>query len=244
MSPQTKAKRTPSLSSVFDTLLADIVAGRYPAGAHLPAERELSRRLGASRPTLREALRRLGEWGLVEPRRGSGVEVRPWEDWSIDVLPAYLRHAAVARGPKELLRAVTDVLAIRRLLFLDVIRLVAPHVQPAALDAARAAVHRAWAVRDDHGAFVHEDFKMVRAIAVAGRFLPAIWVLNKIATVYFELASTIATPSTAPDGYVPVWMRVIDALAARDGDTAARVLAEYLTEHDRNLLTALTGAPA
>src|SRR5690242_8291325 len=50
-----------AIESVFERILADIVKGVHPAGTRLPAERELARLLGASRPTLREALRRLGE---------------------------------------------------------------------------------------------------------------------------------------------------------------------------------------
>src|SRR5262245_40946618 len=80
-----------AINSVFDTLVHDIVRGTYPAGSRLPAERELARMLGASRPTLREALRRLAEWNLVFARRGSGIAVREERDWMIEVLPAYLR---------------------------------------------------------------------------------------------------------------------------------------------------------
>src|SRR5512142_1662040 len=98
---------TPSLASVFDRLLTDIVSGRYPSGARLPGERDLARSLGASRPTLREALRRLGEWGLIEARRGSGVVVRELRDWSFDVLPTYLRVG----DPAEIVPVVRDLLA-------------------------------------------------------------------------------------------------------------------------------------
>jgi DNA-binding FadR family transcriptional regulator len=83
---------TTAIDTVFEKLLADIISGVHPAGTRLPAERELSRQLGASRPTLREALRRLGEWNLVEPRRGSGIVVRPYRDWSIEVIAAYMRY--------------------------------------------------------------------------------------------------------------------------------------------------------
>src|SRR5216110_2245024 len=87
-----------AIEAVFDAILSEIVRGHYPPGARLPAERELSRRLGASRPTLREALRRLGEWNLVEPRRGSGVVVRAYRDWSIEVLAAYLKYGKPENG--------------------------------------------------------------------------------------------------------------------------------------------------
>src|SRR5215468_7523027 len=92
MAERAKAHPTPSLAAVFERLVGDIVSATYPPGARLPAERDLARNLGASRPTLREALRRLGEWGLIEARRGSGVVVRGLRDWSFDVLPTYIRR--------------------------------------------------------------------------------------------------------------------------------------------------------
>ena len=70
-----------AIDTVFEKLLSDIISGVYAAGVRLPPERELSRQLSTSRPTLREALRRLDEWNLVEPRRGSGIVVRPYRDW-------------------------------------------------------------------------------------------------------------------------------------------------------------------
>ena len=87
-----RADRTSQVDATFETILADIVRGTYSPSTRLPAERELSRQLGASRPTLREALRRLAEWNMVESRRGSGVVVRPSHEWSIEALPAYLRY--------------------------------------------------------------------------------------------------------------------------------------------------------
>ena len=45
------------------------------AGTRLPSERELSRRLRVSRPSLREALRTLELMGVVDTRHGSGTHV-------------------------------------------------------------------------------------------------------------------------------------------------------------------------
>lgn len=142
MSPAAKKHPSPSQNGVFERLLSDIVSGRYPAGARLPAERELAVKLGASRPTLREALRRLGEWRLVEARRGSGVVVREQRDWSLDVLPAYVRLGAAARGPDEVARLVVDLLSVRKIFLVDVLKIVAPRLGAQALSPARDAVRR------------------------------------------------------------------------------------------------------
>src|SRR5260370_38409381 len=50
-------------------LLAD---RRLVAGDRLPAERDLSKALGVSRTTLRDALRGLEQGGVLRPRAGSG----------------------------------------------------------------------------------------------------------------------------------------------------------------------------
>ena len=90
--PRTLPAPATAVEAVVEALLAEILRGNFPPGTRLPAEREMAKMLGASRPTLREALRRLGEWNLVEPRRGSGIVVRPQREWTIEVRPAFLRH--------------------------------------------------------------------------------------------------------------------------------------------------------
>ncbi len=52
-----------------------ILRGILRPGERLPAERELSERLGVSRPSLRDAVAELQEQGLVTTRAGSGIYV-------------------------------------------------------------------------------------------------------------------------------------------------------------------------
>lgn len=60
----------------IESLLRDAIAeGRYAVGALLPTEAELCDTLRVSRHTIREALRRLVEAGLVERRQGAGTVV-------------------------------------------------------------------------------------------------------------------------------------------------------------------------
>lgn len=57
-----------------------IAAGEFRHGDRLPAERELARKIGVSRPVLREALVTLEISGLVEVRGGSGCFVTATPD--------------------------------------------------------------------------------------------------------------------------------------------------------------------
>src|SRR4029453_1643622 len=65
----------PRYAQVANDLMRLIAAGKYPVGSFLPQEVDLSAEYGISRHTMREALRRLDEAGLVSRRRRAGTEV-------------------------------------------------------------------------------------------------------------------------------------------------------------------------
>ncbi len=229
-----------AIESVLEALLVEIMRGTYAPGARLPAERELSKHLGASRPTLREALRRLGEWQLVEPRRGSGVVVRPLAEWSIEVLPAYLRYAR----PSPLLptagRLLLDLLALRRVITRDVAHMVTPRLAGGqGTVAARAQLARAWAARHAPALFVREDFLVMRAVVEAAGFLPAVWMLNRVAGVYLDIAATVTNQVRVPDDYLEASNAYLDAIDRGDADEAAALVTTYLERHAAALTRAL-----
>jgi DNA-binding FadR family transcriptional regulator len=62
---------------IAEQLRGLIAQGEFAAGTRLPAERDLARQLGVSRPSVREALIALEVEGWVEVRTGSGVYVQP-----------------------------------------------------------------------------------------------------------------------------------------------------------------------
>lgn len=78
------------------------------AGTRLPSERELSKRLRVSRPSLREALRTLELMGVVDTRHGSGTHVA---DSGTDVLRKPLEFLFMLERP-----SVADLLDTRTLL--------------------------------------------------------------------------------------------------------------------------------
>jgi DNA-binding FadR family transcriptional regulator len=86
---------------IADQLSALIAKGEFAAGARLPAERDLAKQLGVSRPSVREALIALEVEGWVEVRTGSGVYVRG----RTQPAPAPAPEASTEWGPLELIRA-------------------------------------------------------------------------------------------------------------------------------------------
>ncbi len=226
--------------AAFEAILADIVRGRYAPGARLPAERELARQLGASRPTLREALRRLVGWQLVDARRGSGIVVRPRREWSVEVLPAYLRYGG-GEGPPPT-RVLADALAVRRAMIHEIIALVTERIPPGQTAPAREAARRAWSLRTDGMAYAAADLDVTRALVEEAEFLPAMWLLNRLGAVFEELAGLFAPLIRPPDNYLENHERLFEAIEADDTERALAVAREHFDAHDRELKALLEAA--
>src|ERR1700754_3857728 len=86
---------TPSrVDELTDRLVTAIAIGEYLPGARLPVERDIAAALGAGRMTVRAALARLLDRGLIEPRRGRGggsYVLDQWPESSTDAVGRTLR---------------------------------------------------------------------------------------------------------------------------------------------------------
>jgi DNA-binding GntR family transcriptional regulator len=71
--------RQPRYEWLAAKLATEIRSGRYPPGSLLPTEHELCQRHGLSRHTVRAALQRLLEMGLLSRQPGVGTRVRQAE---------------------------------------------------------------------------------------------------------------------------------------------------------------------
>jgi GntR family transcriptional regulator len=72
-SPPTRAGGTSLYWQCSELLKRLIEESHYPAAVPLPAENELAKALGVSRPTLRQAMARLASDGVVHSQRGVGA---------------------------------------------------------------------------------------------------------------------------------------------------------------------------
>jgi len=94
--PTLKSERL--YQKISNLLIERIKEGQFECGQALPSERDLSKQLGVSRSSVREALIVLEISGWVEIRTGNGVFVS-------DVLPSAEKASGEDAGVEELLRA-------------------------------------------------------------------------------------------------------------------------------------------
>jgi len=87
---------------VLAQALADAIkAGRYPLNSLLPTEHELCKQFNVSRHTVREAIRRLNELGLISKQHGIGTRVKATQPAS--------RYVQASEGISDLHQYVRDV---------------------------------------------------------------------------------------------------------------------------------------
>jgi len=78
---QQQLETSSRVDEVTDRLITAIAIGEYLPGARLPVERDLAASLGTGRVTVRAALARLVERGLLETRRGRGGGSYVLDQW-------------------------------------------------------------------------------------------------------------------------------------------------------------------
>jgi len=213
-----------------------IARGALPVAARLPPERELAAEHHTSRVTVREALAKLVQWGLLQVRQGSGAVVRGRGSWSFSALP--LSMLATSES-SQLERMIRDLLSMRRSLVEHGTRRAAGRLARGDLDAARALVEGADASRSHERDFVSADLEMIRSVLVAAELWPVLWLLNDLARSYLELVSSAWPAPDVPGDYVDAHLAYFDAIEAGEADRAVAIMGDYLQRLDQSLCASL-----
>ncbi|MDX6696942.1 MAG: hypothetical protein QOE65_339 [Solirubrobacteraceae bacterium] len=228
------AARAPLVSEhVFGQLLEALLSGRYAPGERLPTQRVLAADLGVTMSSLREALKRLEQMGLVESRQGDGMRVRDWrEHGGLDVVAHLLFRAGGVDA-----RVLADVLEARSLMLAEL----------AALAAARRSPEAARRLRDLAAEFAHApddaaaqrvDFAWATELAAAAGNLVFVLVLNSIRELYFAHAEQVPV-TDRPGELAPLYATAAEAIAAGDPRAARAAVAELAARQRERVERAL-----
>src|SRR3954451_14808628 len=114
---------------VFSRLVEDVLSGRYEPGEKLPTQRALAAELDVNMASVREAVKRLEQLGLVEVRHGDAMRVTDWRtSGGLDVIA----HVLFAAGGLDH-EMLGQLMEARRLMLAESARLPPQrrHHQPA-----------------------------------------------------------------------------------------------------------------
>lgn len=205
-----------------------ILDGRYADGAQLPPERQLSRAFGAARSTIRKALRRLEEDGLVVRRVGSGT---------------FISHAR-----SDDVADITDVTSPLELI--EVRFAIEPHMARLAVANASlrdlASLGSALALLEAAGAdadlFTRHDAAFHKALALCSHNRLLVTIYGQVNEVrrheqWRAMKDKILTPDRIA-AYNQQHRALHDAIRGRDVDTAVNLIIGHLETARRHLLGA------
>ncbi|MFL5819134.1 MAG: FadR/GntR family transcriptional regulator [Solirubrobacteraceae bacterium] len=203
---------------VFAELLEALLSGRYQPGEKLPTQRRLAADAGVTMGTLREALQRLEQMGLVDVRHGDAMRVRDWRrHGGLDVIA----HLLLASGGLDA-AVLADVFEARGLMLRELGGLAAGRRSPEQASRLRelaAALSRA----PDEGAAQRLDFAFFTELAEAAGNLVFVLIMNSIRSLYFDHAQRL--PVTARHHELaPLYLDAARAVAQRRPAVARRAV--------------------
>jgi len=203
-----------------------ILGGRYAYGDRLPAERQLAAHFGASRGTVREALRRLEERSLIVRRAGSGTFVNYRA-------PGEREDVAETTSPLELID-------VRCAVEPHMVRLAVMNAGARDLERLRAALGAVESCGNNPDTFSRADEAFHLALAACSRNPLMLWLYEHINdirghTQWSARKDKILTPRRIRE-YNRQHRAIFQAVMSRDIELAVRSITAHLDKARADLL--------
>ena len=219
---------------VFDQIAAEVLRGDVAVGEALPSERRLAEVLGVSRPSVREALKRLGHAGLVDVRQGDATTVRDFRrSAGMELLPQLLMSTGTVDVP-----TARSVMETRLHVGPFVARLAAERggaaLGPALSSALDELASRPDPVARQYAALAFWDVVVDGADSIALRLM-----YNSLRASYEPVIDAMSVVMDAEVSNHDAYRALAKAITTGRPDAAAKAAAELLRPATEALLNAM-----
>ncbi len=211
--------------AVYTRLVEEILSGRWPADRSAPSERDLALALQVNRHSVREALKRLQQAGLVQIGQGGNSRVLDWHtNAGLDMLAAL-----TAAGVVPLITAVLDTAVMRRTVGTHAARLCALRADEQQLAAVSAAAAD-YPESGDINTFRDADLVLWTAIIIGSGNITYRLALNTLVRSIDEIGREFYVNLDA-DAFMDrqIHLDLAAALARRDADSAEAIAYKSLS---------------
>ncbi|TYK43011.1 FadR family transcriptional regulator [Actinomadura decatromicini] len=220
--PPSPIPRDTVVDALVDRLRDDVLSGRYPPGSYLPPERELAAGYAVTRTSLKHAIVRLAQAGLLETRHGVGTRVRDYERLGG---PELLPMLVSTVGPAWM----REVFEVRREIGAHIAGKAAAHATAEHRDRLRRL---ATVLRDAEDASTAQlaECEIHRVIAAATGNRVYGFMINALLNAYLAVRDGFAHAFTDPAVAAARIAPLIEAVCAGDPGRAREAAAAYFTE--------------
>jgi GntR family transcriptional repressor for pyruvate dehydrogenase complex len=228
-------RAAPVFVQVAGHLIKAIEDGRFPVGARLPTEQQLSEQFGVSRASVREALSCLQFEGYVTPRQGSRTVVT-------SVVP---RGAAQRRPGGGTARfSVADLFEARLTLEPQVLALAAADPDPRALPGLRQIVTGMKLALSEPGLQPRTDFEVHAALVRVCRNSLLVEAAERLLQLGDNDMSRLARDGIWAERALPwEWLDHHEAMASAVVDQQPELAAAACRQHLISVLSGVASSP-
>jgi GntR family transcriptional regulator, transcriptional repressor for pyruvate dehydrogenase complex len=205
--------------------LESLILKKLQPGDKLPAERELAEKLGVSRSSIRDAMRRLHLIGLVEPRQGAGTVVR---EISSETLVSPLSSVIAHKG-----QLVSELLDFRIMLEPPLAARAAEHASAEQVARMEEILKRQATLLEAGHLAVEEDAEFHYCIAQASGNSVVLKVLDVVMDLLRETRSKSLQTEGRPSKSLAGHKKIFAAIKRRDGAAAEAAMRQHISDVEK-----------
>ncbi|MBN0988765.1 FadR/GntR family transcriptional regulator [Amphritea pacifica] len=216
---------------IADQIRQAIIDGSLKADDRLPTEGELAVRYQVSRPTIREALKRLGAQNLIRSRRGPTGGTFVNRPSAMDLSDALTSATTLLVSMDAF--SMEDIAQTRLLLESNCLRLAAEHISEVQLELLQRELEQQQDITLAPEQFCASDVRFHRLIAEAAGNALLSFIMFSVIEALQPISNMVTSRYMERSVIIDQHTRILNALQQKNGDLACDVLAEqvsYLTE--------------
>lgn len=208
---------------IYEQIRNMIFSGELVPGEKLPAERELAKNMGVSRPSLREALHKLNAQGFLEQISGEGTYVKSITGESINsAIDKYIQKDG----------AIFDLMEVRKILETWAAYSAASRAGQEEIDSMKEYLEEMREAKD-YATIGHiADANFHSTISYASRNVLLIHIMNNIyewiEKVSYEVRSRLYTDQDSHDELFRQHECIFQSIINKDPERAAECMREHM----------------
>lgn len=218
----TPVVRTTLTADICRKMVGELIRGSWSEGEKIPAERELAKKLGVGRASLREALKALEIMGMIETRLGDGTYVCKRSEFFSRPLLWAIAGSSEADA-RELIEA-------RTVIEVELAGLAAEHATAADLKEIGQQLDRMVRAKKNPKEFVQADVNFHLAIGRAASNGILLNALHLIRNLLHQWILRAVDTKGVPDKACAQHRRVLEAIKGKDRAAARKEMRRHLRD--------------